>query len=239
MTLRAARSENRQAPSRVTPSHPAGTARTNAHHLPAVPLVTVALLVVGQALTPRGLDRPITTTATALHELPIAAAHSSQLYLSNLLVVFGLAALGVTFSIIGRLISGPGSTPAMWAAVVGGVGALCGALGNLTVGFNLAAAATAHTTTAAAAQVLTSGGTSVASYVLFVSYLGGVSLATILTGMALWRSRTGPRWLAPVFLVGLPVAAAAPPGGLAIPLSLPLMLAMLVLAIRVRQFVRS
>lgn len=51
--------------------------------LAAVLPVTVVLLVVGQTLTPHGLDKPITTTAAALRELPIAAAHAGRLYLAN------------------------------------------------------------------------------------------------------------------------------------------------------------
>ena len=62
-----------------------------------LPLAAV-LLVVGEALTPKGLDHPITKLSAAAKEIPIAHAHSGQLYLSNMLVIFGLGALGVSFA---------------------------------------------------------------------------------------------------------------------------------------------
>ena len=62
------------------------------------------LLVIGQALTPAGLDHPITTLSTAIRELPIAAAHGERLYVANLLVIFGLGALGVSFAAIATLV---------------------------------------------------------------------------------------------------------------------------------------
>src|SRR5206468_5004204 len=69
------------------------------------PPIAAALLVTGEALTPKGLDKPLTSMAAAAKALPIATAHSGQLYFSNLLVIFGLAALGVTFAAIGTLAS--------------------------------------------------------------------------------------------------------------------------------------
>ena len=51
--------------------------------------VTAVLLLFGGALTPKGLDRPVTSLAGALRELHIAAAHPGQVYFSNMLVIFG------------------------------------------------------------------------------------------------------------------------------------------------------
>jgi len=79
MTLDTARDESSPAtPSPDAPSRPAHPASVLSRRLAAVLPVTVVLLVVGQTLTPHGLDKPITTTATALRELPIAAAHAGR-----------------------------------------------------------------------------------------------------------------------------------------------------------------
>ena len=112
MTLDTARDESSPAtPSPDAPSRPAHPASVLSRRLPAVLPVTVVLLVVGQTLTPHGLDKPITTTAAALRELPIAAAHAGRLYLANLLVVFGLGALAVSFCVIAWLVRGAGCPP--------------------------------------------------------------------------------------------------------------------------------
>ncbi len=54
-------------------------------------------------------------------------------------------ALGVAFAAIAMLVREPGSTIATVAAVVGGLAGFCGGLANVLVGYDLAAAATAHT----------------------------------------------------------------------------------------------
>ena len=117
------------------------TARTPI--LALFPPLAAILLLVGEALTPKGLDHPISMSRAA-KELPIAEAHLNQLYLSNLLVIFGLGALGVSFAAIAVLVRERGSTIATVAAVVGGLAGFCGGLANVLVGYDLAAAATAH-----------------------------------------------------------------------------------------------
>ena len=69
------------------------------------------------------------------------------------------------------------------------------------------------------------------SDVFFVCYLGGVAVATVLTVVALWRSRGVPRWLPLLFLVGVGLAAAAPAGPWSIPLQLPFAVAAIALAL--------
>jgi hypothetical protein len=190
------------------------------------------LLTVGQALTPKGLDHPI-SLSTALRELPIAEAHSGRLYLANLLVICGLGALGVSFCAIAVLVRERGSTIATVAAVVGGVAGFCGGLVNVLVGHDLAAAATAATTRRAGAQVLAAANRGWVFDVLFVCYLGGVAVATILIVVALWRSRAVPRWLPLLFLVGVALGASAPAGIVSIPLQLPVTAALIILSIRI------
>ena len=209
------------------------------HHRTAVlalfPVAAAALLIVGGALTPHGLDKPITTLTTALHELPIAHAHADRLYVSNMLVMFGLGALGVSFAAIATLVRDRAALLATLAALLGGLGAFCGALVNVLVGYNLAAAATAHTTPIAAAKILVSANTSAAAVVLFAGYLGSLLIASVLAGIALWRSQTVPRWLAILFTVGLLIGAIAPPGIINVVLSVPFALAMVILANHIRK----
>ena len=120
--------------------------------------VTAMLLLFGGAFTPRGLDKPLTSLAGAFPELRIAAAHAGQVYFSNMLVIFGLGTLGVSFFAIAVLASDRDRGLAMTAAVIGWFGAFCGAVVNVLIGFNLAAAAAARSPSAAA-QILVSGNT--------------------------------------------------------------------------------
>jgi hypothetical protein len=195
-----------------------------------VPVMAATLLVAGGGLTPHGLDKPLTNIGTAMRALPIAAAHSGQLYFSNLLVIFGLGALGVSFCAISTVPRGRGSTIATVGGAVGLLGAFCGAIINVLVGYNLAAAASARVSSGAAARILVETNTSLVAGILFVGYLGGLALATLLMGLGLWRSEQVPRWLSVLFVVGVLTGAASPPGGIGVVLSLPFVLAMVLLA---------
>jgi hypothetical protein len=210
--------------------NPALTTRTRT--LALFPPLAAVLLLVGEALTPKGLDHPI-SMSRATKELPIAEAHLNQLYLSNLLVIFGLGALGVSFAAIAMLVRERGSTIATVAAVVGGLAGFCGGLANVLVGYDLAAAVKGHTTASAAEQILASANRGWAFDVVFVGYLGGLVVATVLTTVALWRSRAVPRWLPVLFVVGVALAAPAPAGIVSIPLQLPITVALIALAIRI------
>jgi hypothetical protein len=68
-----------------------------------------ALYISAEALNPRGTDQPITSRATALKELPIAAHHPAQLYLSGSLTLLALGALAVSYPAIATLIRNRGS----------------------------------------------------------------------------------------------------------------------------------
>jgi hypothetical protein len=191
------------------------------------------LLVVGQALTPNGLDHPITKLSTAIRELPIAAAHSERLYVANLFVIFGLGALGLSFAAIATLVRGRGAVLATAAAAVGGLALFCGALVNTFVGYDLAAAARAHTSQARAEQVLLAANRGWGFDLLLAVYLGGVVIATLAIAVALWRARTVPRWLPVLFVIGIALGAPAPAGLVSIPLQLPIAVALVVLAVRI------
>ena len=211
-------------------------ARVRLRLLAAFLPVTAALYIGAEALDPKGTDQVVTNTAVALRLLPIAAAHSSQLYLSGGLSVLALGGLAVSYAAIATLVTGRGWVIATIAALLGGLGAFAGAVYNVLGGIGLAAAASAHTTKLAAAQVLvTSFGSrpaEVAEYVYFVSEY----TAPVVMGYALWRSRRVPRWLAVLFTVGLLLAEQMGAIGPKVALfMLPFAVAMILLAARIWQ----
>ena len=181
-------------------------ARVRLRLLAAFLPVTAVLYVCGEALDPRGTDQVVTTTAVAAKLLPIAAAHPAQLYLSGSLSLLALGGLAVSYGAIAALVTGRGWVIATAAALLGAVGAFAGALYNVLVGINVAAAASAHMSQGAAARFLVtsfgSGPAQVAEYV----YFAGEYSAPVVLGFALWRSRAVPRWLAVLFTVGIEVA---------------------------------
>ena len=129
-------------------------ARTRQRVLALFLPMAAVLYMSAEALNPKGTDQQITSTATAFKILPIAVNHTTQLYLSGSLTLLALGALAVSYAAIAALVRDRGSALATVAALIGGVGAFCGAIVNVLVGYNLAAAASAHTTPGAAAQFL-------------------------------------------------------------------------------------
>src|ERR1700689_2795905 len=129
-------------------------ARTRRRVLALFLPVAAVLYIGGEALSPKGTDQVVTNTATAFKVLPIAAQHSGQLYLSSTLVLLGLGALAVSYAAIATLVRDRGAVLATIAALLGGLGAFCGAIINVIVYPGLAAAATAHVSRDAAAKVL-------------------------------------------------------------------------------------
>jgi hypothetical protein len=200
-------------------------------------LPVAAVLYVGcEALAPRGTDQMITTTATAFRLLAIAGRHPAQLYVAGSLAVLGLGAVAVSYAAIAALVRGRGSALATVAALVGGVGAFCGALVNVLVFPNLAAAATAHMSRGAAAQFLVTTFSSGFGHGFLYAYLVGQYAGPALMGVALWRSRSVPRWLAVLFFVGLEAAEQASSAGPVVILyMLPFAAAMVLLAARIWQ----
>ena len=162
--------------------------------------------MLAEGLNPKGTDVVVQDTATALKVLPIAAAHSTQLFVAGALSLLALGALGVSFAALATLARSRGSAVATVAALIGGIAAFCGVVVNVMVDFNLAAAATAHITQNAAARFLIttfdSGFYHAFSYVYFI----GIPLTFALVAFALWRSRRVPRWLAALYFIGAEVA---------------------------------
>lgn len=181
-------------------------ARTRRRVLALFLPVAAVLYIGGEALSPKGTDQEITTVAVALKVLPIAAQHQTQLYLASSLVLLGLGTLAVSYGAIATLARDRGSALATVAALVGGLGAFCGAIVNVVVYPTLAAAAAAPVSRGAAAHLLVTASNSEFGQVFTYLYFGSEFLAPVLMGIALWRSRAVPRWLAALFFVGLQVA---------------------------------
>jgi hypothetical protein len=210
------------------------TAR-NRQRVLALFLPVAAVLYIGcEALTPRGADQVITTTGAAFRLLAIAGRQPAQLYLAGALGLLGLGALAVSYTAIAALVRGRGSALATVAALVGGLGAFFGALANVLVFPNLAAAATAQISRGAAAQFLVTTFNSGFGHAFLYAYLAGEYAAPVLMGVALWRSRSVPRWLAVLFFAGLIAAELATSAGPVVILyMLPFGVAMILLAVRI------
>ena len=158
-------------------------ARVRLRVLAAFLPVTAVLYVGAEALDPRGTDQVVTNTAVALKLLPIAAAHSSQLYLSGSLSVLALGGLAVSYAAIAALVTGRGWVIATIAALLGGLGAFAGAMLNVMVGISLAAAASAHMTQIAAARFLVTSFGSVPSQVVAYVYFASEYAAPVVMGV--------------------------------------------------------
>ncbi len=189
-----------------------------------------------EGLNPKGTDQVIMTMAVAFKVLPIAAGHPTQLYLAGSLTILALGALAVSYAAIARLVTDRGWIVATVAALLGGLGAFCGAIVNVLVGANLAAAATAHVSPEAAARFLVTTFSSEFGHVFVYLYFFSEYAAPVLLGFALWRSRSVPRWLAVLFTLGLEVAEAQSSSGIvAVLFMLPFAAAMVLLAARIWQ----
>ena len=199
--------------------------------------IAAVLYISAEALSPKGTDQVATDTATALKLLAIAAKHPTQLYVAGTCAVLGLGALAVSYAAIAALARNRGAALATVAALIGGIGAFCGAIIEVLVFPNLAAAAaTAHTTRGAAAQFLVTTFNSGFGHGFEYAYFIGIYVAPLLMGVALWRSRAVPRWLAVLFFAGLEVAQQQISSGPVVILyMLPFAAAMVLLAARIWQ----
>jgi hypothetical protein len=198
--------------------------------------IAAVLYISAEALDPKGTDQVVTDMATGLKLLPIAARHPTQLYVAGTLSLLALGAVAVSYAAIALLVTGRGWRLATVAALLGGIGAFCGAIVNVLVGINLAAAATAHTSPDAAARFLVTTFNSGAGQFFTYLYFAGEYAAPVLMGFALWRSRRVPLWLAALFTVGFEVAETQSAKGLIVIASMvPWGIAMILLAARIWQ----
>jgi hypothetical protein len=199
--------------------------------------IAAVLYIAAEGLNPKGTDQPILTMATAFKVLPIAARHPGQLYVSGSLTILALGALAVSYGAIAALARNRGSAIATAAALIGGLGAFCGAALNVLVGVNLASAATARMTQGTAARFLVTTFHSGFATAFLYAYFIGIVAAPVIMGVALWRSRSVPRWLAVLFTVSLEVAQQVQSKGIAVVLlyTLAFAVAMTLLAARIWQ----
>ena len=198
--------------------------------------IAAVLYISCEALDPKGTDQLITDMATGLKLLAIAGRHPTQLYIAGTLSLLALGAVAVSYAAIALLVTGRGWVVATAAALLGGIGAFCGAITNVLVGIDLAAAATAHTAPDAAARFLMTVFNSGAGQLFTYIYFAGEFIAPVLMGFALWRSRRVPLWLAALFAVGFDVAELqSAKGPIVIAWMLPWGIAMVLLAGRIWQ----
>ena len=216
------------------------TARVRQRVLALFLPITAVLYIGGEALSPKGTDQVVTTTAAAVKVLPIAGQHPAQLYLASSLVLLGLGTLAVSYAAIAILVRDRGAVLATVAALVGGLGAFCGAITNVLVYPGLAAAATAHVPPDSAAKILITGFNSGFGHAFLYLYFASEYLAPLLMAIALWRSRAVPRWLTALFFVGLEAAQQVGSfGPIVVVYMLPFAAAMVLLAIRLWQAATS
>ncbi len=91
-----------------------------------LPLAAV-FYISAEAVNPEGTDKLILTMGDALKVLPIAAQHPGQLYVSGSLTLLALGALAVSYAAIATMVRGRSAAVATVAALLGGIGAFCGA----------------------------------------------------------------------------------------------------------------
>ena len=184
--------------------------------------IAAVLYIAAEGLNPKGTDQPILTMTTAFKVLPIAARHPGQLYVSGSLTILALGALAVSYGAIAALARNRGSAVATVAALIGGLGA---------------SAATARMTQGTAARFLVTTFHSGFATAFLYAYFIGIVAAPVIMGVALWRSRSVPRWLAVLFTVSLEVAQQVQSKGIAVVLlyTLAFAVAMALLAARIWQ----
>lgn len=215
----------------------ASAARTVRRALLALSLPGAAvLLVLGESVMPKGLDTQSSSLASTTKQVLIAAAHVARFDTASLLIIFGLAAAAVSFAAIATLTRGRGSLPATLAAAIGAIALTCGIAANSTDNLALAEGAAVHPPVAVAAKVWAHIQGSPFANTLGVIYFLGWMLAIVLAAIALWRSRTVPRWIAALFAIAYIASNFTGPGVLpGVPESLPFLAIMLYLGLRVWQ----
>ena len=177
----------------------------------------------------------VTTTAVAFKVLPIAAQHPAS--------STWRARCPARARSTGRVLRGDrhagqgrGSALATVAALLGGLGAFCGAIVNVLVAPTSPPPPRRMYHAARPRSFLVTAFNSEFGHVFLYLYFAAAYVAPLLMGIALWRSRTVPRWLAALFFVGLEVAEQMESAGPIVVLyMLPFAAAMVLLAARIWQ----
>ena len=212
-----------------------GSARAARRRLMAVSLPIAALLLtIGEAVMPKGLDNQSSDLASVTKQVVIAGQHVGRFYVASVLIMFGLAALAVSFSAIATLITRRGAALATIAAVIGAVALTCGIIANTAVNYALAGAASAHPDAEVAGRMWLHVDSSAITNAISVLYFFGLIVATALAALALWRGKAVARWIAVAFALTSYVALFAGPGVVpGVPQSLPFVAVMIYLGVRV------
>jgi hypothetical protein len=196
--------------------------------------VAAILLVVGEAVMPKGLDSQSSSLASTTKQVMIAERHVARFDAASLLIIFGLAAAAASFGAIATLVRRRGARFASAAAVLGAVALTCGVIANSTDNLALAEAAAVHPAATLAGRMWVHIDSSAFANTLGVLYFFGWMVAIVLAAIALWRSRAVPGWLAVVFAVAYIVSNFSSPGVIpGVPESLPFLAVMGYLALLV------
>ena len=196
--------------------------------------VAAILLVVGEAVMPKGLDTQSSSLASTTRQVLIAGRHVDRFDVASLLIIFGLAVAAVSFAAIAVLVRGRGARFATVAVVLAVVALTCGVIANATDNLALAEGAAVHPAASVAGRMWVHIDSSPLANTLGVLYFFGWIVAIVLAAIALWRSRVVPRWLAVVFAVGYVVSNFSSPGVIpGVPESLPFVAVMGYLALLV------
>ena len=199
----------------------------------ALPL-TAVLFLVGEAITPKGLDQTAMSTKAALKLLPKATGHTGQLYLGNALVLLGLGTLTISYIALTLLVQQRGAQVATIAAAIGCLAAVSGIVANVLVGFNVAAVISAHLPAAESARFIAHSLSSKPGEAFLNVYFIGNIVALAMMGVALWQSGSVPRPIALLLLVTFELAAFAPAGTAAVPLMVPFLAISVLIARAIR-----
>jgi hypothetical protein len=143
-----------------------------------------------------GFEPPVPDSGVGIFQT--IAAHSGRYYLAVLATIIGLGLLPVVGAGLAALVQERGRGAATWAAALFGIGGISVAVGK---GFQIITWLEAQPALAGDRAAFAHAGDHlpVGSEVFFVVGVVTVLAAAILAAVALWRSRTVPRWLAAAY----------------------------------------
>lgn len=191
-------------------------------------------ILVSQLLFVEGTDVHVTSTRAGLDTLAAASEHPARFAAYGLFVVLGLAALGAAFVGIASLVHERGGRLATIGAALGIFGAFSASIVNVVALLNVYSATRANASRESMAEFLAASQHDNPTNLVFgLGYFVGLTLAVVLTSIALYRSRVLPRWVPVCFGAGFLVGASAPSGLVAAAALLPFVASVLAIARRV------
>jgi hypothetical protein len=186
--------------------------RTRRRLLAVTPVAAAVLLAIGNATLPKHSFVFTGTTEHALGALTATAAAPDRVRIAGLVLIAGYACLGAAFCALASMVRGRGGLAATAAAGFGVIGSVGAVMVTCWIALSVFAANGADITTDAKAGYLVSlVKTSGLGNAAGLPFLGGLFAGGVLMGVALFRSKAVPAWLAvlvPITL--LPATLAAP-----------------------------